>query len=955
VDNVVAVARGVWRFGVLGPFVVERDGVAVPFTGGRQRALLAVLLAAGEVPMSRDRLIDELWGERVLADAGSTLHVHLSKLRERLGELLVREPAGYRLAADGFTLDASEFEVLIARAQADSEQAGALLGRALELFRGDPLCDVPSDGIVGQWRRELEEKRLAALVGRIDAELAVGAGRELVSELERLAGAHRFEERVWGQLMLALYRADRQADALEAFGRARRLFASELGLTPGEPLSRLHQQILDHDPCLLPAPAPAVAVPPPPARPSRSGVPLGATPLVGREHELDILRAALADPDVRVLTITGPGGVGKTRLALELAGEQESSFADGALFVRLERVTDPALIATEIATALARRDAATGPGPDELYDSLRDRELLLVLDNFEHLLDGAPLVGELLADARRLRVVLTSRAALRVRGEHVFELEPLPVPAGEDDPAASPAVVLFLQCALAADRRLRIDTELIGTVGRICRALDGLPLAIELAACRCGTLSPAMIAGQLSRPLEIGEHGLRDLPERQQTLRSTIAWSYELLSAEARVAFRAAGVFLGGFSGEALAAVLEHPVADALGELQQASLVRCGRSGRYELLELVRVFAVGLLTDAGDADALGAAHRRYYAGLLAPVGAAFGSGAASGDLAAPLWPEHPNIRAALRDAIDRGDRNSAAVLALGLRALWNHGNLRHESGEFVAMLLARFTLDPGDELELLRMMAGIEQATDAWQRRFAERAAALGDREQLGLATVHLAMRSINERDFDQLGRLRPTLGELVLSDITPRVRAWVYYVLSTDAYIAGRYAEALEHAVVTATLADELGIEYMSLCAAQGALLARSALDGVLAPDAVLDVLARSRSHGADSVVVIALWFAARYAAGIDPTLAGRWLALAEHMLRDLVEELFPECALRDEALHELGIADLAGLIAVTPALDATAAIGEALAWMSRRDPAETASRTVVPVSIDGHAEPIG
>jgi len=225
--------------------------------------------------MSRDRLIDKLWGERALANAASTLHVHLSKLRERFGELVVREPAGYRLAADGFTLDASEFEALVARAQANSEQAGVLLGRAPELFRGDPLYDVPPDGIVGQWRRELEEKRLAALVGRIDAELAVGAGRELVSELERLVGAHRFEERLWGQLMLALYRADRQADALEAFGRARRLFASELGLTPGEPLSRVHQQILDHDPCLLPAPAPVAVVARAPARRSRSGVPLG--------------------------------------------------------------------------------------------------------------------------------------------------------------------------------------------------------------------------------------------------------------------------------------------------------------------------------------------------------------------------------------------------------------------------------------------------------------------------------------------------------------------------------------------------------------------------------------------------------------------------------------------------------------------------------------------------------
>ena len=238
-------------FGVLGPLVLERDGEAVPLPSGRQRSLLALLALGGGVPLSRDRLIDELWGERPPASAVSALHVHLSKLRGLLGGLLVLEAAGYALRPGAFELDVWRFDALVEQAQSGARPGGGAAGEALGLFRGEPLCDVASEGSVAQWRRALEEKRLQAILLRVDAELAAGAAAELVAELERLAAEHPFEERVWGQLMLALYRAGRQADALEAYQRARRLFATELGLEPGEPLAALQQRILDRDPTLL--------------------------------------------------------------------------------------------------------------------------------------------------------------------------------------------------------------------------------------------------------------------------------------------------------------------------------------------------------------------------------------------------------------------------------------------------------------------------------------------------------------------------------------------------------------------------------------------------------------------------------------------------------------------------------------------------------------------------------
>ena len=940
---------------MLGPLVFECDGRLVAVPSGRQRSLLALLLLAGGVPLSRDRLIDELWGDRPPPSAVSALHVHLSKLRALLGGLLQLDTAGYSLTPAAFELDVWRFDDLVEQAQSDSNRAPALLREALGLFRGEPLSDVAAEGSVAQWRRALEEKRLQARLLRIDADLQHGGAGELVPEVSSLAAEHPFEERVWGQLMLALYRADRQAEALDAYQRARRLLAEELGLEPSDRLTQLQRQILERDPGLRAQPQPAAdlgaaaGAAGAAATARSSNLPQPVTQLVGRVDELRVLADLMDDPNVRLVTLTGPGGVGKTRLLLELAARQEHAYRDGAVFVRLEQVTDPALVAAEIASALGHRDQADAPGADALPSYLRDRELLLVIDNFEHLLAAAILPAELLAVAPRLRVIASSRTPLRIRGEQVFDVPPLELPADESDEelADSSAVQMFLQCAVASNRTLAVDAPLTRIVGQICRALDGLPLAIELAASRAAVLTPAQISEQLAQPLSIGRRALRDLPNRQQSLGTTIRWSYDLLTPSAQEVFRAAGAFIGGFNAAALEATAARAVGTDLNELLETSLIRRGVDGdRFELLELVRVFASTELAQTGDLEPVRARHRAYFAEYVASASRAIDAGTSPGESAAPILADHANIRAALENAIEAGDEEPATALALGMRPLWFAGMLRQESQELVGRLLERFAIPPEHEIALLRAVSfveGFSPSVSAWTRRLADRAAELGNRDALATALGNLFGRAMNARDRDEMRRMRPMLLELLTPEATPQALGWTHYFLAVDAYIDGRFDDACEHAAQSAANAHELGHQYMFATAVTTRLLAESARDRAIARAALAEVLDLVRQVSIQPLAAFALWFVARYAAAVAPDTSAQWLTHAERIVVAIDSELWPESILRDECLVLLGIAERGTLLDGAPPLGHAAALAEAAAWLATRDPSESAARDPV------------
>jgi DNA-binding SARP family transcriptional activator len=447
-----------------------------------------------------------------------------SKLRSALGstDLVVMRGGGYALALPADAVDLHRYEslVAVARAAADTEpnDAVALFGEADALWRGDVLVDFVYEEFAQPTIVRLTELRLAALEERVDLELALGVLDEGIVELEALVAAHPLRERLRGALMVALYRTGRQADALRVYQEGRHILAEELGLDPGPELSRLEGAILAHDPTLD---GPASSRRHDARVKRRATLPEALTPLVGRDNELRELARLVADH--RLLSLVGPGGVGKTRLALEAARATAASLADGGYLVELAPVGDPVAVRDAIASALDLSDA------QPLSDMVGDRELIIVLDNCEHVIEAAAVVTEeLLRRCPNLRLLVTSREALRVPGELVWSVPPL----ARDD-----AVRLFVARAQAIGAALEISDDVVTQqIADICTRLDGLPLAIELAAARTRALPVQQIASRLTDRFRLLTGGSRTALPRQQTLTAVVDWSYDLLfDAEQRV------------------------------------------------------------------------------------------------------------------------------------------------------------------------------------------------------------------------------------------------------------------------------------------------------------------------------------------------------------------------------------------------------------------------------------
>jgi predicted ATPase/DNA-binding SARP family transcriptional activator len=658
-------ARLVFR--LLGPIEVEEAGRVVTVGGRRQRALLANLLLHANTVVPRDRLIDALWGERPPDTAPNALQVAVHGLRKLLGaDRIVTQGAGYLLRVEEGELDLERFGVLTERARSEPPSAAAAtLREALALWRGTVLADVGDTPFAPAEQGRLEELHLVALEERIAADLALARHAELVPELERLVAAHPFRERLRREHMLALYRSGRQADALEAFQQARRTLVDELGLEPGPELQELERAVLRQDAALaLPA-----------AR-ARSHIPAPLTPLVGRRLELAALTSLVRSGQARLLTLTGPGGTGKTRLALESAWELVSDFSDGVVFVDLAPIEGPELVGAQILGALEVDEQPGRPVVDTIKDALHGRQLLLLLDSFEGVVEAAPMVTQLLAAAPELKALVTSRVVLHLSGEHEYPVPPLELPDLEHDSvdglARSEAVELFTARARATSPAFSLTAENARVVAAICVALDGLPLAIELAAARMRELAPEAMLERLGSRLELLTTGPRDVPARQRTLRATLDWSFDLLDGDEQRLLAELAVFSGGTTLEAAEAVCGADVA-SLDALVDKSLLRReetdGAEPRFRLLETVREYALEHLEERGEADELRRRQAEHFRDLAERSAAELSAGRPSAEVYASLDAELDNVRSALAWAED-ADPELMLQLAGVLKLFW---------------------------------------------------------------------------------------------------------------------------------------------------------------------------------------------------------------------------------------------------------------------------------------------
>jgi predicted ATPase/DNA-binding SARP family transcriptional activator len=793
------------RFGIMGPLAFWRDGDPVQLGGLRVRMLLALLLLDAGHTVSSSRLIDELWAESPPAGAANALQSLVSRLRTAIEPVAVELAAGgYRLDVPSDAVDAGRFEILAAEgrralAGGDPRLAADRLREALALWRGEPLADLTGAGFAGAAVARLGQLRLAAMKDRIEAELATGRATELLAELEALVAAHPFDERLRGLLMRSLYAAGRPADALALFAETRRLLADELGVDPSPELDRLHTAMLRRDSGLSGAAGPGTGAP-------RAQL----TSFVGREEAMEQVASLLATR--RLVTLVGPGGTGKTRLAVELAARDRSRVH----LIELASLSDPADVPQAVLAALGAREAgliergARAPDPiARVISALADKRLLLVLDNCEHLIDAAArLAAAVLAASPELRVLATSREPLGVTGESLWPVPPLELPPQEVDAAAAPgfpAVRLFLDRGTAVRPDFGLDERNVAAVAQVCRRLDGMPLAIELAAARLRSLTVEQVAERLDDRFALLTGGSRIALPRHQTLRALVDWSWELLEEPERVLLRRLSVFSGGATVETAERVcsggglVPGAVLDLLSRLVDRSLLEAVPSEagtmRYRLLETVRAYAVERLADAGEEHAVRRAYAEHFCALAESADPAL-HGPEQLAWLTRLRAEHDNLQAALRWALATGEAALAQRLAVALLSYWALRGYRVEARSWLRAAAAR----TGDVPVPVRAAT---QTALAW--------VAIDEGSNLRAAAAYQAARDLylesGERPHPVFAMLEPMMSYLAAGDEAGAraglvrvqadagadgwIRASALVVLAHFDQMAGRHAQA--------------------------------------------------------------------------------------------------------------------------------------------------------------------
>ncbi|MBO2462194.1 BTAD domain-containing putative transcriptional regulator [Actinomadura violacea] len=835
------------RIGILGPLSV-RDEAARPVevSGPRLRALLIRLAADAGRPVSAERLLDDLWDGAPPAGGGNALQALVSRLRGVAGRDLVEHgPGGYRLGIDPGEVDAVAFERAVAAARKEAAPAprADALRRALELWRGPALADVADAEYARASIGRLEELRLAAVEDRVDADLAAGRPVPPVAELEPLAAAHPLRERLRGQLMRALYAAGRQADALEVYEETRCALADRLGVDPSPELAAVHLSILRREPAArttaptaIPEPAaPPEAGPPLVPGPARTNLPAQLTSFVGREEESRRLGKLLRES--RLVTLTGPGGAGKTRLAGETAGAFLDDMPDGVWFVALAPVSDPGdllqavLVALGVPETVRRGETRTVVRPlERLTDFLTAKRTLIVLDNCEHLVDAvAELAGHVLAHAPGVRILATSREPLGITGESLCPVPSLPLPPEDGDPGPAEAlgyaaVRLFADRAAAVRPGFAVDAETAADAVAICRALDGIPLAIELAAARLRSLTSRQVADRLGDRFRLLTAGSRTALPRHRTLRAVVDWSWDLLDGVERTVLRRLSVFAGGAAPDAAVRVcgLDAPdapapddVIDVIAALIDKSLVMADGDAdvRYRLLETVRVYAAEKLDEAGETGRVRAEHAAYCVDLAERAEPELRR-ADQLRWAARLTAERDNCSAAFRHLTAVRDVPMGLRLVASLVWFWLMRDMELEAGGWARAVrdIAGGTAPPGLEEEYAICVIAADLVT--------ELASGDGPSKESLQATMERVMQYVPESPRHPALAMAKPAGSIFAGDLDdtrrrlkaaeghpdPWVHAMVNVILGHISLNAGEIGRAAGEATEGAAAFRELG-----------------------------------------------------------------------------------------------------------------------------------------------------
>jgi len=720
---------------LLGPFEALARGTIADVGGSKRQALLAILaLRQGRV-VDVDTLVDALWGEDLPAAPRNALHHHIARLRAALGEeAIVGSSDGYALR--NAHVDAVRFEELLgetrsALREADIPAAADAVAAALTLWRGPALQGLTATSWFSAEARRLETLRVDALEEDFETRLALGEHRELMPALRSALADNLFRERLWGQLMLALYRSGRQADALETFQDARRVLADELGLEPGPELRGLQDAILAHDPAIAAARVESRR---------RGNLPAVSTSFVGRENELRHVSALLHEH--RLVTLTGPPGVGKSRLAVETARSLEDEFPEGIWLVDFARAGG----APDAVRLLAHAVDVRGADPlTRVSSRLRDASALIMLDACEHVLEEtARIASTLLAECPRVRILATSREALHVAGEVRMPVAPL----------RSAAVELFLERARAARPGFEPDAESVELAAEVVRRVDGLPLAIELAAARVNVLGLGELVSILERRAALLSDSPVSDPSRT-ALQELVEWSYDLLHGDEKTLLQQLAVHRGGASLASLTAVAathglnEATVAYLVAALVDKSIVSAsfvGGAARYDMLDTVREYVLERLREGGGLAAARGAHAEYFATL---------ADEARVELRGPEWLrwerrlelENDNLWAALAYAREAPD----AAIAGRLGTLGWYFALAERISEGRRFLELAMAVDGGEppvelRIELLAVLCflateelDLDAGLAAGERALAL-AEAAGAPQALGLARLTLAL-----------------------------------------------------------------------------------------------------------------------------------------------------------------------------------------------------------------------